>query len=55
MTHALGPEGKLIVFHVQLIADLNTVNELATAFLDELGSEGQAIPDTSAGERPVIG
>lgn len=36
MTHALAPQAPLVVFHAQLLADLNTVNELATAFLDEL-------------------
>lgn len=36
MTHALDPTAKLVVFHVQLLADLATINELAAAFLDEL-------------------
>ena len=36
MTHALQPSAMLVVFHVQLLADLNTINDLGTRFLDEL-------------------
>ena len=36
MTHALIPPAKLVVFHCQLLADLATITELGTGFLDEL-------------------
>lgn len=36
MTHTLDPDAKLVVFHVQLLADLATIIELAAAFLAEL-------------------
>jgi hypothetical protein len=36
MAQDLQANPNLIVFHPQLIVDLNTINELASAFLDEL-------------------
>jgi hypothetical protein len=39
MTHTHQPPAKVIVFHVQLLADLSTVNDLGTRFLDELADE----------------
>ena len=36
MTHSFEEEAKIVVFHAQLIADFNTIEELGRKMLEEL-------------------